>query len=571
MEAKRRPWLAFARSRALAVGIVIIAGFVLVTGVTAALTVPAVAITAQESLQQLLPANTAAYLAVDLNPNGTSRDELTSIGRTFAAQPGWNRFGRSFRALTGSRPDKRCLDRAVKTAASTASDHLSYLGHDTAFVLLPSARARPSSQKYRGPSLDQVFARNFVIVAPLDVRLTLADAISGFAFSTPKKALHYRGTSIYRESVPTCSLPSRFRPAAYYAAVFKGYIVVGLTPSTIERIINSGGGHARSLADRVQVSDLTAQMPSSPVASFYINSHVLDRRDGLLERVGRLKLLPSFIRRTLHNMGTVEGASTVSSGSLSLTVARANPYATLPAAPSAGRLASSLPSNTSFYASFRGMKPETRSAVRWLRKEQISRQPTRAAGTILRDVNGELDLTELSSTRFGRGHKPFLVYWRTHRSQAALRADITSALGRLGLRDKLALARLGPAEYRMDVERRGYAVGRGWAMMTSSMFPALAAIRAKPVTPLASVDGYPTAAPATSPYTAVAYLNVAADRHQFNSLLRSLHWSGILSLRRDVPLATGPVETITGTMQNVPGSEVSVGRVTVLFASTSGS
>ena len=116
-------------------------GFVLVTGVTAALTVPAIAITAQASLPAILPANTAMYVTADLNPSQATRTGLVTFGSLISQQTWWVRYFKPLEAGASSVRVHGCL----QATANKASGNLPDLGHDTAFALIPAEGAKASA------------------------------------------------------------------------------------------------------------------------------------------------------------------------------------------------------------------------------------------------------------------------------------------------------------------------------------------------------------------------------------------------------------------------------------------
>jgi hypothetical protein len=290
-------------------------GFVLVTGVTAALTLPAVAITAQVGLTSMLPADTAAYVTADLNPTQSTLDQLTALGSNVSHRAQWFDLVKPLAGLSAGR-NQNCL----RATANKAAGSMPNLGHDTALVLLP-ARARKHLRRRRdGLGLTDAFAGNVAIVAPLDVHMTLPDALGGVSFSYPKHHFKFFGTTVYREAVLACDRAHGQIPAAYYAAISKGYIILGLRAGTVEEIIRTGQGHRKSLDSIAAARAAVAGLPSGQLGTFYINSAELNRSRAVLRQIARRRLLPGHVIAMLMHAGVSAGSVSVESDGLRLTI-----------------------------------------------------------------------------------------------------------------------------------------------------------------------------------------------------------------------------------------------------------
>lgn len=560
--------LGAARSPILALGLVTILSFVVVTGVTVALTVPAVAITAQESLPAMLPADTALYLTVDLNPSGSTRDQLGAIGRAYASQSKWAHVWNPFHLAIKARHSQSC----VKDTVSKAMDHLSDLGHATAFALIPGPPQLTSRAK-KHVSLGSRLSRNFVILAPLDVRMTLVDALTGFSFSMPRRALHYRGISIYRESAPACSPVRRLTPnGIYYAAVDKGYIVLGLQPSTIKAVVNAASGRTLSLAKAHQETALFGKLPSGQVAGFYVNSSVLDRRHGLLSRLHRSRALPMPALTVLKHAGTMAAGVIVHGDELTMTVVRPWSRPQIGSIPSAGGLAMHLSATTSAYFSTRGMKPELLNGFAWLRRLGVFAPSAPTTHSLLRDVNGELDMVQPSQRMGSPQHHPHIfLYWQSRDPQRLI--GQSSVVGLVGVHpwNRITPHSIAGKSYGLDAGGAGYVFGKGWAMISRHPFQSVVNLRRQPVDPLSRTVGYPGTAPPTDPYSMVWYVNLVPNRPLLRSLFSRMNWGKHSRMRSSLPLYLGPVQVLSGTVQSDPLGSVSIMTVNAVFRVAPGS
>jgi hypothetical protein len=301
----------------VATGIAAVIGFVLVTSVTAALTVPAVAITAQESLQSVLPANTALYVTADLNPGQGAQSQLSAFASQVTAGSDWARMLTPLTAAASSRHDGTCLKSTVNKATSNLFD----LGHDTAFALIPApVGSNPVRRHHRPSTLSRDFALNFVVVAPLDVHMTLLDALGGVSFTFPKHPVKHRGTSIYREVVPACDRAGGQVPSAYYAAIFKGYIVLGLQTATVKEIIDTGLGFRPALSSVKSAVESIAGLPSGATGGFFVNPTTLTGSPVLLRRLETWKVASKGLFDTIAHWGIFAGSTSVQSGGIHVTV-----------------------------------------------------------------------------------------------------------------------------------------------------------------------------------------------------------------------------------------------------------
>lgn len=237
---------------------------VLGTSVTAMFTVTAVAITPQKHLEQILPASTVMFVTMDLDPSQSTRDRLSHLQSS-----GWGGVLRpGLRALLDGKRTNACLRQTVSKARVVPQ-----LGHDTALVVLaPSYR---TAERLRagaaGRSLLLTVLRNTVLILPLDIHLTLPEAVAGRSglLSGALTAVH-RGVRIYRQPVAACQEQSRL-PERYYQADFEGYVLVALRLAPIETVIDTGRGARESLSSNRMVNGTLARRASGALGRYYIN------------------------------------------------------------------------------------------------------------------------------------------------------------------------------------------------------------------------------------------------------------------------------------------------------------
>ena len=353
-------------------GIGAVLGFVLVTGVTAALTVPAIAITAQKSLPALLPANTAMYVTADLNPGQGTRDSLTAMGGVLSRQSWWERLIKPLEARVGAARVHGCLD----ATATKASGNLVDLGHDTAFALVPSASYFSFSSRSRHPtSIPKGLISSFVIVAPLDVHMTIYDALGGVSLSHPKHFRRYFGTTIYPEVIPRCDRVGRRIPSAYYVAVFKGYIVLGFGIKSVEEVIDTGSGRRPSLISDPQVAETLGALPSVTLGGFYVNGREFSAVEPMLQRLMPARLKSDDLLRHLNRTGILAGTVEINGSGLSFEFAHFLPVGRgfVPAA-STSAAAGPFAALMNSAEPFRLLRHEKRSTRTWLQTAHLGAQ-----------------------------------------------------------------------------------------------------------------------------------------------------------------------------------------------------
>lgn len=566
----RRPRFGGRSPAVVLMGIATVVSFVLVTGVTAALTVPAVAITPQVSLAAMLPANTALYVSADLNPGDTTRSELKALRSAVLSGINWGSIPNHLVISGPARHNQGCLHATV----SKATDHLPDLGHATAFALIPAPPPKQHRRRRhkRKPSLTAAFAKNLVVIAPLDVRMTIADALGGVSFSLPKHFFRYHGTNVYREMVPSCDLVHGLVPSAYYAAVFKGYVILGLVPLTVEEIMDAGSGARPSLASLPPAAHVLNQMPAGSFGGFYLNSRTLGRRGGILSRLEKYRVLPPLLLSLAHHSGIVAGALLAQPAGVSLTIARPL-YGRNSGHPgTAGHLAGDLPATSPLYVSTVGMKRDVSSALAWLARAGVAPRTLDILRGILHDVDGELDIAQVRSSPSTGGLPPahsvgsLFMYWQTGHEHPAIRQDIVRLLKLLRRTPRAVRSN----EY--DLHARGktasptYALGNGWALVSSSVAGSMSVLRAQTSSPLSAIPAYPVGMSSTAPYAAVWYLNVGGDEGAVQRFASRMHWGPLRLLRPLVFRSLAHVETVTGTVQDLPGQGASVLEIHVTLA-----
>jgi hypothetical protein len=550
-------------------GIAIVASFVLVTGVTAALTVPAVALSAQKSIPQMLPFKTALYVSVDVNPGPGTRSDLANLAHDYTAQRGWSAFANEFRTEARGSQHQSCFNKSV----SKATDHLPYLGHDTSLAVLAGPHSRRHAKSHAWKS---ELARNLVLLAPLDVRMTLFDAVAGFAFSAPKESQHYNGISIYRESVPTCGLNRQLVPDEYYAAVDKGYIIAALVPGPIERVIDTAAGTSKSLAANTTYLNLVAHLPASQIGGYYVNPALLGGRSGLLDRISGSGVLPGAAVFALRHSTLQAGAVTSLSGGLEITNVRPTAWPGTSSPPIAGSLATFLPVTTPGYASSNGLRNGMVSVLRVLRGRAIGARPASALQMILANVRGEIDVLVLGPKdqmpvidRAPVTRASTALYWRTP-GHSKISGNVMAAIvRRMGDSLRLRLGSQGSIVYGVDGTGAGYAVGNGWAMVSNSLFKAIGTLQSRPRQSLAGLPAYSALSSPAMPNEAVFYLDIAGRKRVVWQLIHTVLPSADRRYEPDIHLILGPVQGIGGTVRLDTTTGVTVTTLTASIPSIS--
>ncbi|HZT95223.1 MAG TPA: DUF3352 domain-containing protein [Chloroflexota bacterium] len=543
-------------------GVAIIVAFVLVTGVTAALTVPAVALSAQVSLAQMLPRTTVAYVAVDLNPTGTARGDLTAIGRAFSRQRGWDRISDLFSPQTSPRRHGSCLGDTV----SAAGDRLAYLGHESALAVLPGG---PNRTGHKRRTVDRVVANNLVLVAPLDVRMTLVDAVSGFSFSVPKQATRYRQVRVYREVVPMCDRRGGVVPSSYYVAIQKGYVVVALSQRPIERVIDASLSRAGSLAQSQEYRRLTSQLPSTGIAEYYIDGPALGGRHGFLARLRSVLPIPAMVLGKVRHAGTIAGVATEQPSQLQLTSARLlTSHDRLPRA-DPGELLRALPKGTPFFLASRSMQGELAQSVQsHLLPLRIKPRELRL---LTRSVYGEVDVFEptrrssvAQSPSDSSRDTPISLLWDIRSGDPRTIRIVRLAAEEIAGRKELTSGLDGTIRYGVDAQGGGYAVGSHWALISSDVFRGIDLMQTSPSSAPPAINQLPRpGAVSTSPLSLMWELHVRTARTLISTAVRRLVGEKGRPLFPDLPVVLAPVSTISGSVQDMPKAHVSLTYLTV--------
>jgi Protein of unknown function (DUF3352) len=531
-------------------GLAVVLSFVLVTGVTAALTVPAVALSAEKSVPQMLPFNTALYVSADVNPSAGTRSNLANLAHDYTSQTGWSTFGEKFGTEARGSLGQSCFHKTV----SKATDHLPYLGHNTSIALITSPF------KSRGVRLSRnwqtALARNLVVLAPLEVHMTLIDAVAGFAFSAPKESQHYSGVSIYRETVPTCGLNRQLVPSVYYAAVDKGYIVAALVPDPIKHVIDAAAGRSRSLALNTAYGNLTAQLPADQLGSYYVNPSLLGGRTGLLRKIAATHLLPDAVTFALRHSTLQAGSVTSLPGGLEITDACPTQWSEVAQQPVSGSLATLLPATTQGYASSNGLRSSLQAAVSLLKNQAIAPRPAAAAQLILANVRREIDFLVLGPKdqmpvidRAPATRLSAAIYWRTPSDKKISRRVMAAIIRRLGDNSALRRGTQGAIGYGVDSLGAGYAVGNGWALVSNSLFRAIDTLQSRPQQSLATLPAYGSLSTPGTTNEAIFYLDVAGRKRIVWKLIHALVPASIHQYEQDIHLILGPVQGVSGTVR----------------------
>ncbi|MGH2443275.1 MAG: DUF3352 domain-containing protein [Chloroflexota bacterium] len=541
------------------VSIAVLSSFILILAAgLVAFAVPLVNVGTGKDLGHMLPASTVAYVSLDLNPSGSSGTNWNRIVHAFTNQPGWQSETRTFDQLKGSSPNS---SDCYQQTEGQISSHLGQLGHASAIALVPAPGMHPLAT-----GAATTIKQSIVFLAALHVRMTIIQVVSAFPLTIPHQTETYRGVPIYRETFPECGAVNAAAPQAVYAAVDQGYVLLGLLPAPIKRVIDTAAGKAPDLASTAVYSSLMKRVTPGGLATYYLNGAAFSRLG-----VGQLAL-PST---TTPSARTESSAASVYAEAHGLRVLAigSSPAAGASASHSAGLIAKKLPADTLGLLSLGSGKAilnAVERSARGLLSSSLSGLFPAAVTPLIRDfsqsMSGELDLAletpskplTLSGVGAGAG-LPLSLLWQVS-SPATAQRDMTDLVRRLLPNARFRLVTLPDgATYRVTVNRYGYAVRNGWAVMSLSIPGILQQLSTPPSAPLAATVGYQHAiSPGTKPGS-LFLLNVQGLRLQFeNSLLPGLNVQMRTQYQSYVQPLLAPIQTISESTGNSGNGKYSV-------------
>lgn len=465
----------------------------LIAGTAVAFALPVVSVTPEKPIAQMLPAGTAFYLSADLNPSGDTKTNLDAIEHAFTDQPSWKNIANTFNGtMHSSQQSNACYHQTQGQVQA----HLGDLGHSSAFALIGTGGVNMAA----GTQSQTALEHNAVFLASLDVHMTLVQALGGFHLTLQQTSTDYHGTTIYQESFPACGKVNPSMPQTIYAAVFKGYVVLGLIPDPVERVIDTGSGSAPSLTSLPSYQTLMAQLPSNQLGGYYFSGSAL-------KGLGLLKAL-----RLAPNAGSVPGsyyqnvqkptagALGVEPDGFRLTAAAYSPSGSRKSQAPAGQLAAQLPSDTLALLSVQNVAAIARNVESQLKKAHLLTGSTATSfnamtNNITGDLSGEADAVLLHPTGAMNFHGtngkfvvPLSLLWQVKDDAVA-----TQHLNDLAMQLKVS-SQLTPATasdgtpYFVTKDGYGYAVRKGWAIVSLAILQQISAL--SPAQNLASNPAY---------------------------------------------------------------------------------
>lgn len=532
-------------TRSLPLLVVAAAVLVLLAGTAAAFAFPVISVTPEKTVAEMLPATTVAYLSADLNPAGAVKRNLNRIERDFTSEPGWSRIAATLNSTTkGSAAANRCF----RQTQGNVTDHLKDLGHRSAFAVI-AAPGRTLSTGLENLQHDMVF------LASLDVHMTLVQALGGFSLSLQQRTSSYRGTTIYQESFPSCGAVSTSAPTRVYAALFKGYVVLGLRPDPIERIIDTGSGRVPALASVRAYGALMTQLPVSQLGGYYLNAKALKDAGvlGALRTLPGASLPPSTYNQALK---PTAGALTVGPDGFRLVAAAYAPSGAPHHRNPAGLLAAQLPSGTLAFLSIQDAASTADAALRQLTTDpalsRVAHSSTPLVRDITADLSGEADLVLLpprgamNLTTAGRGAGiPLSLVWQVRDGRRAAQ-HLDDLTRRLGLSGQFTPGRTADGTtYQVNRDGYGYAIRQGWAVASLAIRRTIDSL--SPAGSLASSPAYRTAnAPGITP-SSVWYVNLRGLRRRLEaSILPAVGSSTRLQYEQYARPVVNPLRSLTG-------------------------
>lgn len=538
MNATPAPQPARRRPRILPLGILVAVVLILVTGAVAAFAVPVVSLNSSRGLADMLPASTAGYLSVDLNPSGATRADWDRVIHAFTDQPGWKNLVGIYDRTTASSPSAR--DCYQQTEGQITSG-LGLLGHQSGIALLSTTGIAASG----GPGLANPVLRNAVFLGSLHVRMTLAQALSGLSLSLPSQSTAYRGVTIYQETFASCGRVNPAAPQHVYAALDKGYILLAVRTAPIERVIDVAAGVVPSLQSRSTYRALARHLPSGSLAGMYLN--------------GAAWKTLQHSQHYLPVAASTQGGSSESASSAlgvyarpdGLRIASVTTAATSGPTQPAGQIETRLPSSTLALVSMGSFRRTLRSWASLLADPlPFAGSAARTARSTLLDLSahmtGETDLV-LGAASTGQatasGIMPLSLLWQVD-SPSTGRADLVKLVRRVDVADRFQSASTPDGgRYFVAPGQYGYGVRNRWAILSLQIRAIERQLGSRPASPLASVAALREAAVSGSTPTSIVYINLRGLRLALEPLLPRFGPGTVNTYRADVRPLVAPLQT----------------------------
>jgi hypothetical protein len=534
-------------------------------GTAAAFTVPVISINADRPLAQMLPAGTVFFVSADLNPAGQTKTNLDRAVHAFTDQPGWRDVVKAFQSGTHSTPSTgSCYDKA----SNQALQHLTWLGHETAIALVST-----SGLNATGSTASDALQRDALLLAPLHVQQTLAQALSGFHLTLPPSGTSYGGTTIYREPFISCGQVSGGTAADVYAALEKGYVLLALKPDAIERVIDTANGKNQKLSTSATYNKLTNKLPANRLATYYVDGSAFAKT----KFARSLQVMSSSSVPLSAGAQPAAGALTVESGGFRFTTVAKNTGSKTVSAP-AGTLAAQLPNDVLGYFSVRDLAKQVKSSVSTYEKSGLlSGSSKDYADVLVTEVTDFMtsevdfvfyrpDKTLNLSSGSSDFYVPAAAMWQvSNQNQARVGLD-TFVLTELTSTD-FTSGMSGGTSYEAATSGYGYAVRKGWAIASLSIADMLSRLNTGTQSPLSSSQTFQTAfgvpggplATTASAASSVFYLNLADTRAEVEkALLPSLPSATRQQYQQDVQPILAPLTVLSGSTSSANSGEFDI-------------
>lgn len=508
----------------LTLPLAVIAGVIilLIAGAAVAFALPLVSVTPDRTIAQMLPASTALYISADLNPSGATKSNLDAIEHDFTDQPGWAQIAKTFNStMHGTQQRDACYNQTQ----GQVQGHLGDLGHASAFALIDTTGLSASAPGNAATAAK----RDFVFLASLDVHMTLVQALGGFHLTLQQTSTEYHGTTIYQESFPACGQMSSSVPKTVYAALVDGYVVLGLLPDPIERIVDTAAGTVPSLTTVQSYTTLMAQLPADQLGGYYLDGSAL-------KNLGLLNVLHQGIKNVRISSSSTQGvqkpsaaALTVETDGFRLSAAGYSPSGAPKPQTPAGQLAAQLPSDTLALVSLQNVasvasKLETEFKQAHVLTGSTAPSVNAILADITADLSGEADAVLLhpaGTMSFtgtnGKVVVPVSLLWQvkddasamTHLHDLAVRAKIAGQLTQATAPDGTT--------YFVTKDGYGYAVRKGWAIASLAIAQQIGALSSTPT--LASNPAYRKTTLSNATTSALWYVDLHNLRLQLEAAL----------------------------------------------------
>ena len=238
-----------------------------VAAVVAVFTLRLTLVASQGTIDDLLPAGTALYAEVNLGPTGDQAANLDRIRAAFTGQPGWSRIGQDLAAAYSAGTQGRAGSGSGCPAGDTLNRVLDWTdGHAGLAITDPAALRAASAQ-------DAAARDAVVLVVGLKIQGTLAQVVGERGLGSADVATRYKGTDLYRLAGPSGCAAARDLHG--YAAIVRGYAVVGATQVAVEREIDVVHGDRPALSGVAGYSRVRQALPAARLALLYLDTPAL--------------------------------------------------------------------------------------------------------------------------------------------------------------------------------------------------------------------------------------------------------------------------------------------------------